>query len=141
MKAWLVTWEWGGEHARVEDPIAAIINSRTSPERVRELVEFIYVHSWFSFKERLAYAKNKKGNICPATFNSIEGVPFTGQITCGFNPFLYARLVEGIHIKDDGSPEGKLEWRESSQQEVKRIAAAIRKLKGISTSDDYTKPQ
>jgi hypothetical protein len=28
MKAWLVTWEWAGDHARREDKVAAIFNSR-----------------------------------------------------------------------------------------------------------------
>ena len=28
MKAWLVTWEWMGDHAAVQDRIASILNPR-----------------------------------------------------------------------------------------------------------------
>ena len=40
MKVWLVTWEWCGDHAEVED-IAAILYSRLSGEHVRETVELL----------------------------------------------------------------------------------------------------
>jgi hypothetical protein len=43
MKTWLVTWKWAGNHAKVENPIAAILSFRLSGKRVREIVEQIYV--------------------------------------------------------------------------------------------------
>jgi len=132
MKAWLVTWEWDGEHAKVDNPVAAILNSRTSAERVRELVEFIYVNEAFSLSERLAYAKNKNNNPYPAKFGSIDDSHWQGQVFCGDNPFLYARPVEDLHVEDDGSPEGKLVWREQSQDKIDGIRAKIRKIKGHS---------
>ena len=129
MKAWLTTWEWDGEHAKVDNRIAAILDSRTSAIRVRELVDFIYVNEFGSLAERLAYAKNKKNNPYPAEFVLMEGIPWEGEIQNGGNPFLRARLVEDLHIEDDGSPEGNLVWRERSQEEIDSLLAKIRKAK------------
>jgi hypothetical protein len=136
VKAWLVTWEGDGERAKVKikNRIAAILNSRTSAERVRELVEFIYVNEWYSVSERLAYAKSRRGTPYPAQFTSISGVQWEGQIFCGDNPFLFARIVEDIHVEDAATSEGKLLWRERSPDEIKRIEEAIRKIKGDASS-------
>jgi hypothetical protein len=59
MKAWLITWEWAGEHAKVDEPIAAILNPRYSPQRVRDIVELLYVNGMYSLGERASYAKGK----------------------------------------------------------------------------------
>lgn len=37
--AWLVTWEWVGEHAAVDQPVAAILPVQLSPETVKVLIE------------------------------------------------------------------------------------------------------
>lgn len=57
MKAWLVTWESVGVRIKLENPIAAILNPRLSPERVSEIVELLYVNENFTLGERLAYCK------------------------------------------------------------------------------------
>jgi hypothetical protein len=67
IKAWLVKWEWAGDHAKPEREIAAILNPRWSPERVRKYVELIYVNSCYSIAERIAYAigyKLRSTGIC-----------------------------------------------------------------------------
>jgi len=49
IKAWLVTWEWSGEHAKRDDKVAAIFNPRLGIERIREYVEFIYATENYTF--------------------------------------------------------------------------------------------
>lgn len=47
-KAWLLTWEWIGDHAAVEDRIAGILRPRLSREVVGEIVGTIYaVHEGY----------------------------------------------------------------------------------------------
>lgn len=91
MKAWLVTWEWCGDHAQVEDNIAAVLNSRLSGKRVREIVELLFVNSQYSPSERLRYANSKKSNPYPARFGMLGRVPWEGEIFCG-------HFVDIIHI-------------------------------------------
>lgn len=66
MKAWLVTWEAAGNKHKLENPIAAVLNPKLSPERVKEIVELLYVNHNFTFSERLSYSNNKKFNPYPA---------------------------------------------------------------------------
>jgi hypothetical protein len=119
MKAWLVTWEWCGDHAKVEDNIAAILNSRLSGEHVREIVELLYVNSQYSPSERLRYANGKKfKNPYPAKFGTVEGVLFEGEIICGHNPYLHARRVDNCHVIGEGGDE-KLTWKEIPKPNVR----------------------
>ena len=109
MKAWLVTREWAGDCAAAEekDRIVAVLNSRLSAERVREIVELLYVNATYSLSERLEYANGKQFNPYPAQFGWT-----TGEITCGHNPWLYGRRVDGIRIEQDEDGSERLSWSE-----------------------------
>jgi hypothetical protein len=123
MKAWLVTWEWCGDHAKREDKVAAIFNPRLSGDRVRELVEFIYLSAMYSLRERADYARDKKRhNLYPAEFGTTpEGVTWVGEIVCGHNPYLQARLVDDLKIESD--PEGieRATWKELPRPDLSRL--------------------
>lgn len=43
-KAWLVTWDWDGDHAAVpeREVIAAVLRPQTSPDTVKRIVEILY---------------------------------------------------------------------------------------------------
>lgn len=112
MVAWLITWEWVGEHAKVENKVAAILNYRIKGETVRDLVELLYVNNQYSLSERAAYAKNKKNNPYPAQFDTLGGVPWTERIFCGHNPYLYGRHVDGLRIHVNENDEETLIWSE-----------------------------
>jgi hypothetical protein len=40
-RAWVIRWEWEGDRAAVEQRVAAVLPSRTSPERVRQIMEVL----------------------------------------------------------------------------------------------------
>jgi hypothetical protein len=110
-KAWLVTWEWAGEHARVEERIVAVFPPQLSGHRVLELVDHIHAVLKYTPRERMAWALNPKANPYPAQFGQVyngEGT-WLGEITCGDNPWLRARLVDDLVIDDD-NPQGT--WKE-----------------------------
>ena len=120
-KAWLITWEWIGDHAKKENNIVSILNSCTSAEKVRQYAERIYVDSEYSLTERLEYAKNRKNNPYPAEFDRINGVSWEGRIHCGHNPFLYARLVMNLGVKLDSNGQEHLEWEEIPRPKPPRL--------------------
>jgi hypothetical protein len=122
VRAWLVTWEWDGEHARVDDKIAAVLNPRLSGDSVRKIVELLYVNAGLSIVERLAYARSARNTAYPAEF-----VGWEGQIVCGSNPFLYARRVEDVRVEVGEDGEGDLQWSEQSREQTER---ALRVLRG-----------
>lgn len=111
MAAWLVTWEWAGDHAKRDEKIAAILNPRWSPDRVREYVEFIYVNSYYTLSERAAYAKSRSSSPYRAQFNRVSGIRWGGQIFCGHNPFLFARLVDDLVVIEQPDGEEKVVWK------------------------------
>ena len=107
--AWLVTWEWIGDHAHVEESekIVAVLNYRWSSEKVRDLVEQLYAAFKYGPSDKAAVAHNKKTNPYCAKFGSISGVPWGGEVMCGHNPWLYARSVKNFRVKvrDDGTQQ------------------------------------
>lgn len=108
--AWLISWEWIGDHARVDQPVVAILNSRRSGEHVRQFVEQFYCSTKFGIEEKVRVARDAKANPYPAKFVQMEGTPFHGVITCGHNPFLLARLVRNVRVFVDGEGTERLEF-------------------------------
>ena len=104
--AWLITWEWIGDHAKVENKIVAILNYRRSGEYVRKITELLYANNCFSLRERVAYARNKRNNPYPAQIYSGE------RIHCGHNPYLYARLVDDLCVNIDENGEESITWKD-----------------------------
>ena len=58
MRAWLIKWEGSGNHPELENPVVAILSGRYSPERVRQLVEQMYINHIATVGEQIIYAKN-----------------------------------------------------------------------------------
>jgi hypothetical protein len=114
MKAWLVIWEWCGDHAKRDDPFAAILNPRLSAKRVRDLVGFIYRSATYSLSEQAEYARNKKHNPYPAEYfeRTKDNIPWGGEIICGHNPFLRARLVDDFVVERNAEGKEKASWKE-----------------------------
>ena len=112
MSAWLITWEQVGDwHKNENNKIAAILNYRLSGETVRKIVELLYVNR-YSLSTRLDYAKNKRNIPHPAQFHTLGGVPWAERITCGYQPCLYARIVDDLCVQIDENGEEKLIWKE-----------------------------
>src|SRR5271157_4128974 len=104
LSAWLVTWESSGSHAQPQNEIVEILNPRMSSERVREIVELLY-HRDALLAEKVAWRLRKQEQPYPAEFPILEGGKWTGEIICGHNPWLRARLVDNLIVNAGG--EGK----------------------------------
>ena len=57
------------------------------------------------------YSSHPKDNPCPAVCaRTKSGVPWTAAMICGYDPFVYARIVKDLSIYwDDDGPI--LEWK------------------------------
>jgi hypothetical protein len=102
MKAWLVTWEWCGEHAKRENPFAAILNPRLSSRKICEIVEFMYRLAEYSLSDQAGYVRNGRPDNHATVDRTLDG---RVHIHCGHNPFLRARLVDDLVVERNG--EGK----------------------------------
>lgn len=99
-KAWLLTWEWIGDHSAVEDKIAGILRPRLSHEVVGKIVESIYAIHEYSVAELAYYSRRHKENPYVAQWHN-------NSCTCGHNPSLHANYVHNLTITED--PETGLE--------------------------------
>ena len=93
-KAWLVTWEWSGDHAKRNPEVVAVFRPQLTFKRVSELVEHLYSFSKYTPQERMIFALGLQPSPYPAR------VEATGQIICGHNPWLRARLVDDLVFAD-----------------------------------------
>jgi hypothetical protein len=108
ISAWLVTWEGVGPRAQVGGRIAAILNPSLSGRRVAEIVELLYANASYTLSERLDCAKDRKNNPYRVQLGTLNGVPWEGQMICGHNPFLEARLVDNLRTEQDAVRRGTL---------------------------------
>jgi len=99
-KAWLLTWEWTGDHAAVEDRIAGILRPRFSEKVVSKIVESLYAIHEYSVSELAYYSRRPKENPYVAQWHN-------NSCICGHNPSLHANYVHNLNITED--PETGLE--------------------------------
>ncbi|WP_158751142.1 hypothetical protein [Acidobacterium sp. S8] len=63
-----------------------------------------------------------------AEFPMIEGVRWTGQIICGHNPWLLARLVDNLIVNIDADGNEAASWTDRVQ--AAEITEQIRQMRG-----------
>ena len=106
--AWVVTWQWMGNHARVDDEkrFVTALNYRWTTERVRALLEQLYIALEYSPWDKAGVAKNQRSNPYPAKAVSAS------EVHCGHNPWLRAQRVRNLSVTLDGDGTHKLSWYE-----------------------------
>ena len=130
-KAWLVTWEWMGEHAKRRDKVAEILDPRLSGAKVRGIIELLYHHE-ASLSEKVAWRLRRQRQPYPAEFVKLEGMPYEGEISCGHNPWLRARLVDDLSIVRDEHGKEKATWRDRySTRDVRKKILELKRHKVI----------
>ena len=110
-RAWLITWQG----INFTEKVVAILSSRKSAETVAHFTEQYYIASTYSISEKITYAKSSKDNPYRVEFDDINGVPWSGRMTCGHNPFLVARIVTNLAVISDGDGNEKLVWEEQKK--------------------------
>ena len=125
VRAWLVTWEWSGSHAARQGKIVEILDPRIWPEQVRQIVELLY-HREASLSEKVAWRLRKRRHPRPAEFTRLHGAKWEGEITCGHNPWLCARLVDNLIIKTDELGRETASW--TDRHSPREMADKIRRL-------------
>ena len=110
MKAWIVRWEWMGEHASHEKPLIAVLSARCGVEDIKKFVERHYLVVTATASEQIEYARYRN----PRDLAYPVGVSVGGVIHCGHNPFIVARRGKDVHVDEDGY----LVWTEDDQKRM-----------------------
>lgn len=121
MNAWLITWEYLGEHAASHQRFIAILSSRKHCSTVAEFVEFHYGINNLNATE-MSYYANRRRELPFIIKNSaiINDVPHADRITCGDNPHIYARKVSELTISRNNENNSEtVRWKEPKNMEWK----------------------
>jgi hypothetical protein len=112
VSAWLVTRQWIAAHPRSE--VAAILSPRLGGVRVREFVELLHVTSSFTLSEQASMMWPRHGQTpYPAKFGQTEdGHRWEGEILCGNDPYLWARVVEDLTVEWEADGRETATWKE-----------------------------
>jgi hypothetical protein len=107
------------------------LDPRLSGAKVRTIIELLY-HREASLSEKVAWRLRHKRQPYPAEFVSFEGVPYEGEIVCGHNPWLRARLVDDLTVERDEHGKETASWKDRhSLPEVRKRIAELKRLKVI----------
>jgi hypothetical protein len=116
----LVTWDWAGNHAAVppDKVVAGVLAPQLGPQTVKRIVEVLYAAREYEAIDKLDTLTH---NLYPADYGTVrlevsgvgfQNVTYQGEIFCGHNPFLHARLVDNLRPRDNANPELGLVWDE-----------------------------
>jgi hypothetical protein len=108
VNAWLVTWEWMGAHAAVESPLIAILSGRLGYSRVAEFVKWTWASAMLTPEEWLDGVRHRRLAYEPES-GRIGTIPWSGEMSCGHNPFVWARLVRNARVEGNGV-DRELHW-------------------------------
>ncbi len=122
ISAWLVKWDHCGGHARPAETVAAVLNPRLSGQKVREIVELLYANDRYDASQRIAVVRNPRSNPYPAHFGELGGVPWQGDIRCGHNPCLEARLVDNLRAVVDSEGQDQFSWTDRPQPSLRKTS-------------------
>lgn len=136
MSAWLVTWE---EHPprqlkAARERIVSILGPRTKAETVKAIVEALHNSAHYTLSEQAGFANRRTFDALPAEYALFDGTRYLGRITCGHNPYLYARLVDKLKITGHPGDE-EVTWIDRPLPEKLRVRLSRLSLEGRSASE------
>ncbi len=117
----MIRWEWAGDHAAFEQPVAAMLSPRLGDAQVRRIVELLYASLLYQPEEMLRAAQQhgsfnpytaKLGSVSMKVGGEIKHVPWGGEVVCGHNPWLTARKAR-VWALGDGS--GNVGWEDDER--------------------------
>jgi hypothetical protein len=113
--AWLITRHWTADYPKRE--VVAILSPRIGGVRVRDLVDFLNMTKELTLGEQISVMWPRHGRTPhPARFGQTkEGEPWAGEILCGNDPFLRARIVDDLTVERDSEGGEIVNWKERSR--------------------------
>ena len=104
--AWIITWENAGDG---ESSVALILPGDIEAERVEWLVQELYIANTASDPEKFDSGLRRR-----VAYPAKKSTTTSGhvRISCGHNPHLRARLVQGIRLQQGEDGVEFLGWTE-----------------------------
>ncbi len=117
IRAWVIRWEWAGRHAEVKQPVAALLRPQIGDKNLLRIIEALYAAREYAPEDMLNAIRRDGHNPYRAEWGTAEidpdqdghwrRVPWQGEVICGHNPFLVARLARVWPVG-----EGRVDWQD-----------------------------
>lgn len=135
MTAWLIKWEWIGDHAKVQHPIVEIVSARKGTPYVMDYLQRLHDLYCLSLVERADIARyNRPRKRRP--YEVKQHLTKRGLvIDVGHNPHLTARLVKNLVVKTDPETGEETVTFETEEIDAARLAMLRRIQEGESLND------
>ncbi len=95
ISAWLIEWQWAGEHARRPGRKFLILSPRLGEHTVSVLLGALYAAEAYTADEQALFARDLGQTPYPVRRDGPE------RLMCGHNPYLWARKVRGLRVESD----------------------------------------
>ena len=105
-RAWLITSESATDN---DKEVILVLSGDMETERVRWFVQELHIARTASDPEKLDSGLRRRV-ACPAKQSRTTSGHV--HIVCGHNPYLLARLVEGLSLRQDEDGIERLDWTE-----------------------------
>lgn len=100
MTAWLILWDWMGDHAKVEQPYVDIVSARRSEDYISKYVQRLYGVFHYTLAERTGFERYRSPRDRP--YLVTRDMTQVGLvISVGHNPFLKALMVRNLVVAAD----------------------------------------
>ena len=104
MTAWLIMWDWMGNHEEVEHPYVDIVSARRSPDYISKYVQRLYGVFHHSLTERSDFERYQDPQERPYAVK--RDMTRTGLvISVGHNPILKAQVVRNLVVDVDAETD------------------------------------
>ena len=100
MIAWIIRFEWFGDHAAVDNPIVDIVSGRKGEAYVCDHIQRLHTLLLRSFRERADFARGGQSASKPY-LAKMERTRNGSVIVVGHNPCLTARKVKNFAVDID----------------------------------------
>lgn len=111
-KAWLITWEDKNNLSFSVDKVIAIISSRVGSDKIASFIEQYYMVNNYTLENKFFFSSKSKFNPFSVIYaKTDEGLSYTGDMKCGNNPYIHARIVKNLKYIFKDSQE-QLNWED-----------------------------
>lgn len=96
--------------------VAAVFRPQVNGRTVKRMMEVLYAQNETAAIDKLSALSHNPFLARFEVVKTLHGrVEWTERIFCGDNPYLYARLVDNLRVRDDSDPDLGLIWDERSK--------------------------
>lgn len=111
MDAWIITWEWAGAHAEMEDKVVNFLSREKTPREVAGVVQMLYAQFTSTLGELARYAAEPESMPYKSAIHETTAGYY--RVVCGHDPWLEARLVKELSVRmDENTSLETITWEE-----------------------------